>query len=220
MSKHSLTTPLFTLVAALLALTLLTPASLQAQAASKVLDVQDDPYMGSPDAKVVLVEFADYQCGYCARAAHLTLPQIKEKYIDTGKVGYIFLDLPLPMHSNAFKAAQAAQCAADQGKFWQMHDLLFENMRNLGAEQLPGYAEQVGLDVAAFRQCLDGSASSDAVRQDMDEAQRLRIQGTPNFLVGRYNAEQGKVTVLRPVRGAQPYDVFEEALESVLTATE
>src|SRR3989344_6054331 len=100
----------------------------------------DDPYLGNKDAKVVMIEFSDYQCPYCARFEEGAYVDIKKNYIDTGKVKFVYRDFPLSFHENAQKAAEASECADEQGKFWEYHDLLFKNQGALDLISLKKYA--------------------------------------------------------------------------------
>lgn len=145
------------------------------------------------------------------------LPQVIEKFVRTGKVELIYLDLPLQMHSNAFKAAEAAACAGDQKKFWDMHHLLFENQRALAPDQLPGYAEKLGLDVAAFQKCLSRGRHAAGIREEIRIAHDLvGISGTPAYLLGRRLPGSDKVQILDIVRGLTPYEELEKKLNALL----
>ena len=105
------------------------------------------PFLGKADAPLTLVMFTDYQCPFCSRFETQTLPEIKKQYIDTGKLRFVVRDLPLPFHPNAPKAAEAAHCAEEQGKYWELREKLVNNGDKLDAKLLPDYAKQVGLDV-------------------------------------------------------------------------
>jgi len=107
--------------------------------------IEGDPVLGSSNAPVTMVEISDFQCPFCGKYARETFPQIKKEYVDTGKVKIIFKNFPLPMHPNAQKAAEAAECAADQGKFWEYKEKLFANQNNLSVEDLKKYAQESGL---------------------------------------------------------------------------
>ena len=130
------------------------------------------------------------------------LPQVDEKFIATGKVELVFLDLPLQMHPYAFKAAEAAACAGDQKKFWEMYHLLFENQGALAPDQLPGYAEKLGLDVPAFQKCLSSGRHEGDIRNRVRLAYSLGITGTPTYVLAR-RAKGDKVEVLDIVHGGQ-----------------
>jgi predicted DsbA family dithiol-disulfide isomerase len=129
---------------------------------------------------------------------------------------YALLDLPLErIHKSAFGAAEATHCARDQGKFWEMHDRLFEHTRNL--EPWSPHAEAIGLDVAAFDACMASDKHADSIRADMKEAAKVRITGTPGFVVGLTDPEDpSKVKGLSFIRGAQPFQAFQQQIEAAL----
>lgn len=146
------------------------------------------------------------------------LTQVYDKFVRTGKVELIYLDLPLPMHPHAFKAAEAAACAGEQKMFWDMHHLLFANQSALSPERLPGYAEELGLDVAAFQKCLSDGKHAPGIREDMRVAQNLGIGSTPMYLLGRRISGGDKVQILDFIKGAQKYEVFAERINALLTS--
>jgi protein-disulfide isomerase len=180
-----------------------------------VLDVGKNPFKGERDARVTLVEFSDYQCPFCGRHVRETMPQIEKEYVQTGKVKYVFLDLPLEsIHKSAFKAAEAANCAGDQGKYWEMHDRLFGNQKAL--EPWAAHAEAVGLDVAKFEACLAAGASADEIRQDMVQAQKAGITGTPAFFLAYTDPRSSRVKSVTALKGARPYADFKAAIDGML----
>jgi protein-disulfide isomerase len=140
----------------------------------------DGPFKGSPNAPVMLVEFSDYECPACKNTEAM-LKQLSEQYGQ--KVKLVYRHLPLPMHKNAFGAAQAAFCAGEQGKFWEMHDLLFEQSNGLSTDALKGYAASLGLQSAAFNTCLESDASRAAVSADKEEALAAGIRATPTLIL-------------------------------------
>ena len=180
--------------------------------------IADEPVKGNGGAKVALIEFSDYQCPFCARYNADTRSQIEDDYVDTGKVKYVFRDLPLPFHKQAFKAAEAAHCAGEQGKFWEMHDLLFRNQTALGPEQLPGYARTLGLSESDFASCLDRGGFAADIKRDIADAGTVGISGTPTFLIGIVQPGDGRVRVVKKLVGAKPYEEFKSALDGVLAA--
>jgi protein-disulfide isomerase len=181
-----------------------------------VLDIAGAPFKGTPNARVVIVEFSDYQCPFCARHVRETVPEIERAYVRTGKVRYVFRDFPLEsIHPQAFQAAEAARCAGEQGKFWEMHDRLFAHQNALGSEDLLAHGEALGLDLRRFRRCLQERRFAERVRRDLREGQQAGVRGTPSFFVG-IAAPGGKVRVARVLRGAQPYEAFRQALEELL----
>lgn len=182
------------------------------------------PAHGSADARVVLIDFSDYQCPFCGRFYRDTMPQLDRDYFKTGKVKYIFRDLPLEaIHPHAFKAAQAARCAGEQGKFWEMHYRLFEKQNALAPADLALYAQALGLDLPRFKACLDGDKYADDIRKDIADARDAGISGTPGFVVGvvdEKDPRKQKIKVLRMITGAQPYTVFKAALDAALATLE
>lgn len=147
-----------------------------------------------------------------------------QEYIKTGKVRYVFRDLPLvQIHPHAFKAAEAANCAGEQGKFWEMHNRLFENTRAIGPADLPRHAQAVGLDAAKFAQCVESGRHAAEVRKDMSDAAAAQVGGTPGFIIGIVNAKNPRdpqVRIFRSFTGAQPYAAFKVVLDEALAEAE
>jgi protein-disulfide isomerase len=174
---------------------------------------------GSPQARLTIIEFSDYQCPFCARHAQQTMSQIEREFIDTGKVRYAVRNLPLEsIHPDAFKAAEAAECAGAQGKFWEMHKLLFVNQRALGVAELPRHADTLGLDAAEFRKCLGSGEYAAKVRKDVEDAHNAGLTGTPAFFVGVIRGSEPTVRVVRKISGAQPFSAFKATLDAMLAA--
>lgn len=172
----------------------------------------DDAVLGDKNAPVTIVEFSDYECPFCKRHFTQTLPMIKEKYIDTGKVKLVFRDYPLPFHNPlATQQAIAAECVKDQAgdaKYYEYHDLIFETTRsNNGMEksQLYDLAEKVGVNGDEFKTCLDTEKFKDEVAKDMKDGQAAGVTGTPAFIIN------GKL-----ISGAQPFSTFEKIIEEEL----
>jgi len=171
---------------------------------------------GDENAGIELIEFSDFECPFCGRFYTQTLSQIKKDYIDTGKVKMIYKDFPLSFHPSAMKAAIAGECAKEQGKFWELHDKIFDNQQ-AWANQGPivsiplfkQYASDLGLDENQFNTCLDEDKYADEVQEDIGEAGSL-VSGTPTFLIGN---EKDGYTVLV---GAQPYQAFKQILDERL----
>ena len=199
-------------------LRLVQPRAAQAPAAppSRVrASVADGPVLGRSDAPVTLVEFSDYQCPFCQQFFQNTLPALKRDYIDTGKVRYVFRDYPLDqIHPQARKAAEAAHCAGDQGKYWEMHDLLFRNQRALTLPELANHARAIGLDANAFDGCLASGKHAAKVSKGLEDGLAAGIQGTPGFVIG--TTEPGPSVEGAAVRGAQPADVFRRLIDQAL----
>ena len=190
------------------------PAAQQQAVPNVTLDLKDHAMQGAADAKLVLVEFSDYQCPYCARHTRDTYPSIEKDFIATGKLRYAMVDLPVRNHPFAFRAAEAATCAADQKKFWEMHHLLFANQNALNPETLPTYADQLGLDRTAFDECMK-EGRQQSVNADLQQATRAGISATPTFLVGWLSADH-QLKPAEVIRGAQSYDNFAQVLNKLL----
>lgn len=179
------------------------------------VNISKDPLKGDRNAKVALIEYSDYQCGFCSRFVKDTYPQLDTEYIKTGKVQYVFRDLPLDFHKQAFKAAEAAHCAGEQGKFWEMHDHLFSNQKALTPEDLTKHAGTLGLSTSSFQTCLESGRFAADIRKDMTEASSSGATGTPTFLLGTINRD-GTVKVTKKLVGAKSYAEFKTAIDSLL----
>jgi protein-disulfide isomerase len=172
----------------------------------------DDPSLGSSDARLAVVEFSEFQCPFCRQFHEQTFAKLKSRYIDTGKVLYVFRDLPLgSIHPEAKPAAIAANCAGRQGAFWGMHHELFLNQNRLGSALYTEVARKLELDEASFRSCLVDAEIAAEIDRDVIDAARAGIQGTPNFLVGR--VENGGLRDIERIGGAQPIEAFFRVLD-------
>ena len=166
------------------------------------VDTKGSPRRGAEKAKLDLVEFSDFQCPFCARV-NPTLNQITKEYGD--RVAIVFKHLPLRMHSKAPAAHAAAEAAHRQGKFWEMHDLIFANQREMSPQKYEEYAQQLGLDMDRFRKDVASPEVKKKVDADAAEAARLGVTGTPGFFVnGRF------------VSGAKPFESFKELIDEEL----
>jgi protein-disulfide isomerase len=168
--------------------------------------------LGDEEAPVTIVEFSDFQCPYCRQHALQTLPQIQEAYIDSGQVRYLFKDYPLPAHTNAPKAAEAARCAGVQGAYWPMHARLFEEQSTWSsqyaeraAETFTTLAKELELDADAFVECLTSGQFAAQVARDMEEGAQAGVWGTPSFLIN------GQL-----LAGAYPFEEFQRLIETEL----
>lgn len=201
---------------------LLQQQQLQPRAAAEVLpsapiDISGNPQKGASAAKVALLEFSEFQCPYCARFARDTWPQLQKEYVDTGRVKHVWLDLPLDNHKNAQKAAEAAHCAGEHGRFWEMHDRMFADQKQLDVPSLAGHAEALGLDRGAFLQCVESGRFAEEIRRDGVHARSASITGTPSFLIGVVQPN-GSVKVMRKLVGAKSFAEFKEAIDPILAA--
>lgn len=181
-----------------------------------VLSIEDAPFLGSKDAKVTVVEFSDFQCPFCARHSQNTLPALMKEYVDAGKVKYVLRDFPIQsLHPGAAKSHEAAHCAGEQGKYWDMYHRLFSNVRGQELQDLTAHAKALRLDAKKFEQCVASERHAERVRKAVDEGQRAGVRGTPTFFVG-VSGPGGTVKATRIVRGAQSYDRFKGVLDTVL----
>lgn len=164
------------------------------------INIDGDPYMGAnpEDAKVIIVEFSDFECPYCQRGAEV-IGQVMENYGD--EVTLVFKDFPLSFHQYAQTSAEAAECAHEQDMFWEYHDMLFANQDYIDPDYLITIAEEIGLDVDDFTECMDSGAMTSEVRTDYGHGVTAGVRGTPGFFI---NGEL--------ISGAQPYETFEAAI--------
>ena len=183
-------------------------AQLPSEPTAKItVETDGDPVKGSADAEVTLVEFTDYECPFCQRAAQQSIP-ILDKYVKDGSLKIITKDYPLPFHAEAQKAAESAHCARDQGgdaKYYEMHDLLFSDGVVGGVETFNGYAQQIGLDSAKFSSCLSSGKFADEVKADLEYGSQIGVQGTPAFFING-----------RMISGACPAQTFDSAVSAEL----
>jgi protein-disulfide isomerase len=177
--------------------------------------VADAPMLGRADAPVTLVEFSDYQCPFCQRFFATTLSAIKKQYVEAGKVRYVFRDFPLDqIHPQARKAAEAAHCAGELGKYWEMHDLLFQNQKALAPPQFAEHARTVGMDGAKFDECLSLGRYAARVTRGVTDGAAVGVQATPTFVVGK--TKPGDVVEGTVIRGAQPLETFRRFIDQKL----
>jgi protein-disulfide isomerase len=169
--------------------------------------------VGRADAPVTLVEFADYQCPFCKRFHTGVYAELKKNYIDTGKVRFVSRDLPLEFHPLALRAAEAARCAGEQGKYWELRDSLYADVAPPNEEVIEKAAASVSLDTQTFQTCLASSRYRAEVQQDASDAATLGISGTPTFVLAR--TAQAKLEGVRIV-GAQPFAAFQSAIDGLL----
>lgn len=163
--------------------------------------VENAALRGVPNAPVLLVEYADYECPYCQQVQP-ALKQLESEY--KGKIAFVYKDVPLPMHPNAQKAAEASRCAEAQGKYWEYHDLLLST-KQLTVPALKDSARQLGLNTATFEKCLDSGEKASLIKTQLDEAQSLGIQGTPSFFLNG-----------RSFNGTPGYDQLRSTIEEEL----
>lgn len=195
------------------------PLAAATEETTGTLSLEEDMTTGAQDARVVLVEFTDFQCPYCGDFHQEAFQKIADQYIATGKVRYAVRNFPMPMHPYAFTAAKVAMCAAHQNKFWEMEDKLFANQRALDAEDLVEYARQVGLDMNQFKDAVNSDEIDKAIRRHIQEGMKLGVNGTPTLFIGL--AQPGEqVRIIEEFEGAQPFEAIQPAIEQALAKSE
>lgn len=184
------------------------PGGSEAGYSGPVVDIEGRPFLGPEDAPVTMIEFTDYQCTFCKRYYETRYPLILEEYGD--KLKYVVLHYPLSqLHPQAEEAAQAAECAGDQGKFFEYHNTLFRNSTALGRANLMRYALMVGLDKGRFERCIDSGEKAKVVYDNILTAVKAGVSGTPTFFVN------GQIVV-----GTQPLAIFQAQIERALQASD
>ena len=184
-----------------------------------IIDTEGSPIKGNESARFALIEYSDYECPFCSRYVRDTLPLIERDYIKTGKIKYVFRDFPIEsLHRNALLASEAAACAREQGKYWEMHDRLFSNPNALTAKDITTHAQFIGINPTDFQQCLDSSKYREVIRKAVSEAAGLGINGTPTFFVAVSVPNSSKVKVIRALKGAPAYANFKEVLDTILAS--
>ncbi len=174
------------------------------------------PFMGSKESRVTLVEFSDYQCFFCRRHDRQVAPKIIKEYVETGKVKYVFRDFPLDSHPRASLAAVAAHCAGDQNHYWKMNDLLFRYQKALSHNALIKFAKSLGLNNATFQKCVESGKYAKKVLNSRNDGDKAGVDSTPYFFLGLTNRKNSEIIVKIILKGAQPYWVFQNAIESLL----
>ncbi|MEQ1561462.1 MAG: thioredoxin domain-containing protein [Nitrospira sp.] len=167
------------------------------------------PVIGNPEAKLTIVEMADFQCPFCGRFHRDTLSALKQKYIDTGKVKFVYLDYAF-LGQESRDASEAAKCASEQGKFWEYHDQLYnnqngENQGNFNLINFKKYATAIGLDVAKFESCVADTRYDKQIADELALGKKYGVNGTPAFIIGK-----------QFINGASPLANFEQVIDSQL----
>jgi protein-disulfide isomerase len=174
------------------------------------------PIRGSASAPVTMVEVSDFQCPFCGRFFNQTSAQLQKDYVESGRVNYAFLNMPLAVHPNAFDAAEAAACANDQGKFWEMHDRLFSNQALLARPYLVEKSKGLVASEDAYKACFNAGRHGDDIRADVAAARAAGASATPTFFIGSLDAKSRTLKIARRIVGAKPYATFQDALDEVL----
>jgi protein-disulfide isomerase len=177
------------------------------------VDIKGAYSVGRADAPVTVIAFIDYQCPFCKRFDAQTYPELKKRFIDSGKVRFVVQDLPLEMHPYAQKASEASYCAADQGKYWPMREKLIANTEKLEPAALAVYAREIGVKADAFKSCMSSGKHAPTVKRTSDQARELGISGTPTFVIAKGGGDS--VTGVKLV-GAMPFAQFEQRINTLL----
>jgi protein-disulfide isomerase len=167
------------------------------------------PFLGNPNAKLTVVEFADYQCPFCGRFFKETFPELKKNYIDTGKIKFVYMDFAF-LGEESIDAANSAYCANEQGKFWEFHDKLYssqngENQGTFSVLKLEKIAMNLGLNMADYRSCVSGGKYKELIDNNRTLGTKYGVKGTPGFFIGS-----------QFINGAAPYQNFADAIEAGL----
>jgi protein-disulfide isomerase len=177
-------------------------------------DTAGAPANGNPNAPLTLIEISDYHCPFCRRHVQQTQPRLYSEYVDKGKVRHVFIHYPIAqLHPDAYKSHEAAMCAGDQGKFWDLHAKLFETPMKT-ADQFTAIAQSLGLDTTAFRACLDSNRHAKEVQDSVARITKMNVNGTPMFLVGKTSPD-GQIKVAKLIEGAQSFETFKAALDEI-----
>jgi protein-disulfide isomerase len=179
---------------------------------AKLTDLAGVSMLGNKNAPLTIVEYTDYQCPFCQRFHVTAFAELKKAYIDTGKVRFYSKDMPLDFHPNAMRAAMAARCAGEQGKFWELRDTMGANPNSLDIDHILGFASDLKLNTSALRTCIDAGKYKETVQNDVLEAMRVGANGTPTFIVGKSvgNGVDGELMV-----GAMPFQMFDAKLKEL-----
>ncbi len=177
----------------------------------------DGRVRGRADAPITLIEYSDFTCGYCLKFFKETLPQLQAKYIDSGKVKFVYRDYPRADRGVGVEAAVAARCAGAQGRYWAMHDRLFSEGGRLDSGTFKGFAKSMGLDPVAFGKCYDERQHLESIFQDRQEANRWGFHGTPGFILMQTAAGPTEKAPAIAIPGAFPFEAFAEEIDRMLT---
>ena len=182
------------------------------------ISIDNDPTIGNLNAPIIIIEFSDFQCPFCARFHVETLPLIMNEYINENQVKLVFKDFPIQsIHPNALPASMASECANEQGKFEEMYHMLFEKQKEWNNQNTDNviitftqYALEIGLEEEKFDYCLKNGTYIEEIQKDLDDGRTYGITGTPGFFVG--NDQIGFIEL----KGAQPFENFKKVIDSQL----
>jgi len=182
------------------------------------MSFKGSPVKGEPTARVTIVEFTDLQCPFCVRYYKNTFPRIVKEFVETGKVRYVAREFPLAsIHKDAQRAAEAALCAGEQGKYWELRDKIFHNRNRLGEADVEEYARSVGVEVEPWKECLSSGRYREKVTRDVRDGSRLGVNGTPSFAFGLTDPDDPEsITVTELIQGAYPYEEFVKRIQKLV----
>src|SRR4051812_8091491 len=182
------------------------------------INVHGEPFRGDAKARVAILEYSDFDCGFCAEFATNIFPRLDANYIKTGKVKFFFRDMPSPDHAFALFKAKVARCADEQGKFWQMHDYLFAHQQPMGTSDTPKLADAIGIDGGKLSACLAADKYASIAQRSLASAEKYHIDGTPAFIIGTLSEDGSFLKAAQVTLGTQTYEFFEKQLDQ-LTST-
>lgn len=179
------------------------------------IQLPDAAMLGAADAPVVLIEFGDYQCGFCRRHVMNVMPTLLQEHVVPGRVRYVFLEYPAERNLPASgEASNAALCADDQGRYWEMRQRIYANPMSIDAAGYRRHAASLDLDMQLFDQCLEQAPHAARIEQHVALGRQLGVRGTPTFFVAVSGSGDGDLRLVRRITGAQPLDLFEQELRS------
>jgi protein-disulfide isomerase len=181
--------------------------------------VTDFPLQGNAGASVAIIEYADFDCPFCRHYKNDIYPRIFADYIKAGKIKYFWQDFPLRIHAQALWAARAARCAGEQGKFWEMRDVLFNAFPNSSEKAVLEQAGTSAIEISKLSECLSSERYTNEVFQSIAEGQKLGVNSTPTFFLGTIDPDHpGVLRISKVIRGAYPFPVFEADLDELLAS--
>ena len=193
------------------------PASAPAAPSVSSVNVYGEPFRGTNSARVAIVEYSDFDCSFCGRYARGVFPLVDTNYVQTGKIRYYFRDLPEPSDTNSWFKALAARCAGDQGKFWQMHDLLFAHQAST-PEDVVALSQTLGIELGELNQCLSSAKYQGNLQRSAAGAKKMGLYGTPAFLLGTVSEDGGFISVKRVLVGAESFASLKSVLDEMVGA--
>ena len=178
-------------------------------------DIGENEIKGSHSSRLIMVQFSDYTCGHCALYTKEIFPEIVKNYVKPGKLRYVVVDYPLPGDSPAIRAAEAAHCASDQGKFWEMHEEIMEEQQHI--QDINYFANSINLEMDKFKECMESGKYAGMVNENIALASNFEIPSVPNFIIGEIDpGNPKKVKGISYIRGAKPYTQFKQEIDRAL----